>query len=109
MIDAPLICDWPNRPRQIIDPVRGRAARTVWQVLDRAGGSTRVRLAPQTGRSHQLRVHMLSIGHPVLGDDLYAHPKARAAAERLQLHAFSLTIRHPAGNHSLTIEDACPF
>lgn len=108
-VDAPLICDWPNRPRQVIDPVGGRPAQTAWQVLHRGARSTRVRLVPKTGRSHQLRVHMLSIGHPVLGDDLYAHPQARDAAERLQLHALSLTFRHPSGDHDLIIKDVCPF
>lgn len=109
VVDAPLICDWPNRPRQIIDPVRGRSAQTAWQVEHRAAGATRVRLFPKTGRSHQLRVHMLSIGHPVLGDDLYAHPEARDAAGRLQLHALAITFRHPSSDCDLTLEDACPF
>ena len=108
-VAAPLRCDWPNRPRQIIDQVHGRAALTAWQVLDREAHASRVRLMPETGRSHQLRVHMLSLGHPILGDDLYAHPAALAAAARLQLHAVSLSLRHPSGGHDLTIEDACPF
>ncbi len=108
-IDAPLICDWPNRPRQIIDHRDGRQAQTAWQVVDRDFQSTRMRLRPKTGRSHQLRVHMLSIGHPILGDNIYAHPEALAAANRLQLHAQSLTFRHPADEAEFTIEDACPF
>ncbi|MEL7049691.1 MAG: pseudouridine synthase, partial [Pseudomonadota bacterium] len=90
-IDAPLICDWPNRPRQMIDHVRGRSAQTAWKVLSRERNATRVELTPKTGRSHQLRVHMLSLGHPVLGDNIYAHPDARAAASRLQLHAETLS------------------
>ena len=108
-IDAPLICDWPNRLRQIIDRRQGRQALTAWQVVQRDTNTTRVRLMPKTGRSHQLRVHMLSIGHPILGDNIYAHPEACCAADRMQLHAQSLTFRHPAGGAELTIEDACPF
>ena len=108
-VDAPLICDWPNRPRQIIDQRHGKAAQTAWQVIDREDNATRVRLRPKTGRSHQLRVHMLSIGHPILGDNLYADDDALAAAERLQLHAQSLTLTHPATGDEQTFQDACPF
>ncbi|MFY0613476.1 MAG: RNA pseudouridine synthase [Hyphomicrobiaceae bacterium] len=109
VIDAPLRCDWPNRPRQMIDPLLGRAALTSWQVVCREADATRVRLVPGTGRSHQLRVHMLSIGHPILGDNLYAHPTALAAATRLQLHAQSLSFCHPADGQRVTFENACPF
>ena len=108
-IDAPLICDWPNRPRQIIDHRRGRQAHTTWCVLDRDRHSTRVHLMPKTGRSHQLRVHMLGLGHPILGDNIYAHSAALAAADRLQLHAEALKFRHPTSLAELTIEDTCPF
>ena len=108
-IDAPLICDWPNRPRQIIDRLQGRQALTAWQVVHRDTNITRVRLIPKTGRSHQLRVHMLSIGHPILGDNIYAHSEACSAADRMQLHAQSLTFHHPTGGMEMTIEDACPF
>jgi len=109
VIEAPLRCDWPNRPRQMIDQIQGRAASTSWQVVSREANSTRVRLLPETGRSHQLRVHMMSIGHPILGDNLYAHPAACDTAERLQLHAQSLSFCHPAGDRQLTIVDECPF
>jgi len=96
MVDLPLICDWPNRPLQKVCFATGKAAQTAYQVLARdADGSTRVKLLPITGRSHQLRVHMLALGHPILGDRFYAHPQARAMAERLQLHAQELRITHP--------------
>ena len=108
-IDAPLICDWPNRPRQIIDPLHGKSAQTAWQVMDREANATRIHLMPKTGRSHQLRVHMLSIGHPILGDNLYAHPEALTAADRLQLHAQSLSLTHPSTGDEITFADVCPF
>ena len=108
-VDAPLICDWPNRPRQMIDQVRGRTALTAWQVLDRDDDATRVRLLPRTGRSHQLRVHMLSLGHPILGDRFYAHDRARDVVSRLQLHAQSISFRHPTGGREVAFEDPCPF
>ncbi|MEO1280227.1 MAG: RluA family pseudouridine synthase [Pseudomonadota bacterium] len=108
-VDAPLICDWPNRPRQMIDHDRGRSAQTVWRVLTREPTATRVLLAPRTGRSHQLRVHMLSLGHPILGDNIYAHPDARKAAYRLQLHAETLSFRHPTGGRPMAFQAPCPF
>jgi tRNA pseudouridine32 synthase/23S rRNA pseudouridine746 synthase len=108
-IDLPLACDWPNRPRQHIDPAGGRHARTDWRVMGRDGATTRLRLEPLTGRSHQLRVHMLTLGHPILGDPLYAHRAALKAAERLQLHAASLTIRHPSGGRPCHFVSPCPF
>jgi tRNA pseudouridine32 synthase/23S rRNA pseudouridine746 synthase len=113
-IDLPLICDWPNRPKQMVDHEHGRAAQTGWQVLERETSSdgsplTRLALFPLTGRSHQLRVHMLELGHAILGDRLYAGSPAFAAADRLQLHAESLTLFHPADGRVMTFEDACPF
>ncbi|AJI96033.1 RNA pseudouridylate synthase family protein [Yersinia ruckeri] len=96
LIDLPLICDWPNRPKQKVCYETGKSAQTEYQVLCRdADGSTRVKLSPITGRSHQLRVHMLAMGHPILGDGFYAHPEAKAMASRLQLHAQELCITHP--------------
>jgi len=88
-IDLPLAADWPHRPRQQVDPVHGKPSRTTWQVLarDPASGTTRLRLTPVTGRTHQLRVHLAAIGHPILGDALYAPPGWAAAAPRLLLHA----------------------
>jgi tRNA pseudouridine32 synthase / 23S rRNA pseudouridine746 synthase len=96
LIDLPLICDWPNRPKQKVCYETGKSSQTEYQVLSRdADGSTRVKLSPVTGRSHQLRVHMLAMGHPILGDGFYAHPEAKAMASRLQLHAQELSITHP--------------
>lgn len=99
MIDLPLICDWPNRPKQKVCFETGKSAQTEYQVLSRdPNNSTRVLLTPITGRSHQLRVHMLSLDHPILGDRFYAHDEARAMADRLQLHAQELLITHPFFN-----------
>ncbi|MFP1916384.1 bifunctional tRNA pseudouridine(32) synthase/23S rRNA pseudouridine(746) synthase RluA [Lonsdalea quercina] len=97
LVDLPLICDWPNRPKQKVCFTEGKSAQTLWEVLSRDDdGTTRVKLMPITGRSHQLRVHMLAIDHPILGDGFYAPPAARAMAPRLQLHAQELSITHPA-------------
>ncbi|MBF5078905.1 RNA pseudouridine synthase [Paracoccus sp. NBH48] len=93
-VDLPLIVDWPNRPRQKVDHAEGRPAQTDWRVVRATDAETRVRLMPVTGRSHQLRVHMASLGHPILGDPLYATGTA-ADHPRLMLHAESLRFRHP--------------
>lgn len=108
-VSAPIICDWPNRPRQMIDRKNGRTAETDWEVIGRETGVTRVSLRPRTGRSHQLRVHMLSLGHPILGDNLYAHDEALFAADRLQLHSSSLTLHHPKDGTRVTFTISCPF
>ncbi len=102
-VDLPLIVDWPNRPRQKVDHEQGRPAQTDWRVIRAGEDETRVRLFPLTGRSHQLRVHMASLGHPILGDPLYA-TGAAADHPRLMLHAESLRLRHPDSNvtHSFT-------
>lgn len=109
MIELPLICDWPNRPKQMVAHVNGKKSSTFWQVLSRDSESTRMVLHPITGRSHQLRVHMLSIGHPILGDRLYAHQDALALAPRLQLHAEQLGFTHPVSGEALNFSAACPF
>ncbi len=96
-VDLPLIVDWPNRPRQMVDHENGRPAQTDWRVIKAADDESRVRLSPITGRSHQLRVHMLSLGHPILGDPLYAEGPARDDYPRLMLHAETLRFRHPDG------------
>lgn len=102
LVDLPLICDWPNRPKQKVCFTEGKSAQTVWEVLSRDDdGTTRVKLMPITGRSHQLRVHMLAIEHPILGDGFYAPPAARAMASRLQLHAQELFITHPASHEPM--------
>ena len=122
-VDLPLICDWPNRPKQMVCYQHGKAALTHYHVLERSHTPqtnmdtpkqeqvpyTAVQLTPITGRSHQLRVHMLSLGHPILGDRLYAHPQALAMATRLQLHAQSLTLTHPTNEQKMTFNSPCPF
>lgn len=110
LIDLPLICDWPNRPKQMVCFENGKAAQTEYQVLEyEAGNSARVQLKPITGRSHQLRVHLLALGHPILGDRFYAHEEALAMAARLQLHAESLTITHPVFGNSMTFRQPADF
>lgn len=106
----PLICDWPERPKQKVCFETGKAAQTEWRVLAYDDdNSCRVELKPITGRSHQLRVHMLALGHPILGDRFYAHPQALAMADRLQLHAESLTISHPAFGNPMTFRQPADF
>ncbi|NCT85198.1 MAG: RNA pseudouridine synthase [Comamonadaceae bacterium] len=96
LIDLPLAADWPNRPRQQVDHARGKPSQTRWRTLAHEGEQTRVALEPLTGRSHQLRVHMATLGHAILGDALYAAPGIAAASPRLLLHASELLI---AGHH----------
>jgi len=107
-VDLPLIVDWPNRPKQKVDFERGKPALTDWRVLRFEDGTTRLRLYPKTGRSHQLRVHMLEIGHPILGDPFYATGAARDFP-RLMLHAEALRIRHPDGGAGISFTAPCPF
>lgn len=97
LVDLPLICDWPNRPMQKVCFETGKSAQTFYEVIEYENDilATRVKLTPITGRSHQLRVHMLALGHPILGDRFYAHPQALQLAPRLQLHAQELHITHP--------------
>jgi tRNA pseudouridine32 synthase/23S rRNA pseudouridine746 synthase len=105
-IDLPIACDWANRPRQMICHERGRSALTRFEVLERGVDRTRVLLKPVTGRSHQLRIHMRELGHPILGCDMYAHPQALAMASRLMLHASTLAFEHPRTGQWLAGE--CP-
>ena len=107
-VDLPLTVDWPNRPRQMVCHKTGRPAQTDWQVIRREESGARMRLMPLTGRSHQLRVHMLALGHPILGDPFYATGAARAYP-RLMLHAQSLRLRHPDGGRGLTVSASVPF
>ena len=108
-VDLPLIVDWPNRPRQHVNHETGKPAQTDWRVQrHEADGTTRVRLYPLTGRSHQLRVHMLAIGHPILGDPLYAEGTARNFP-RLMLHAAELRFRHPESGKGMGFSSPCPF
>jgi len=108
-VDLPLIVDWPNRPLQMVDYERGKPSVTNWTVLEHEQYATRMELRPLTGRSHQLRVHMLKLGHPILGDRFYANPEVIAAADRLQLHAQTLRLRHPDGGAWLTLTAPCRF
>jgi tRNA pseudouridine32 synthase/23S rRNA pseudouridine746 synthase len=107
-VDLPLIVDWPNRPKQKVDFETGRPAQTDWRVVRVEDGTTRLRLYPHTGRSHQLRVHMAELGHPILGDPFYATGPARDFP-RLMLHAEALRIRHPDGGAGLSFSAPCPF
>lgn len=110
VIDLPLICDWPNRPKQKVCFETGKAAQTEYEVLEyRDDNSASVQLTPITGRSHQLRVHMLALGHPILGDGFYAHDEARAMAPRLLLHAEMLTITHPQYGTPMTFRQPAEF
>ena len=102
VVELPLICDWANRHRQKICFERGKRAVTFYDVLQRyPNNTTRVKLTPITGRSHQLRLHMLALGHPILGDKFYAHPQAKALSPRLCLHAESLQIQHPISGETM--------
>ncbi|APX13350.1 RluA family pseudouridine synthase [Tateyamaria omphalii] len=107
-VDLPLIVDWPNRPRQHVDHENGKPAVTDWRVLRDTETESRVRLMPQTGRSHQLRVHMMELGHPILGDPFYADGLARDF-ERLMLHSEELRIKHPDSGKMMRFRAAAPF
>ncbi|UCB32155.1 bifunctional tRNA pseudouridine(32) synthase/23S rRNA pseudouridine(746) synthase RluA [Duffyella gerundensis] len=110
VIDLPLICDWPNRPKQKVCFETGKAAQTEYEVLEyHDDNSASVQLTPITGRSHQLRVHMLALGHPILGDGFYAHDEAKAMAARLLLHAEMLTITHPQYGTPMTFRQPAEF
>lgn len=108
-IALPLAADWLARPRQVVDHAQGKAALTRWRVLERHGAHTRVELQPRTGRSHQLRVHLAAIGHPLLGDPLYASPDIEAAMPRLALHASGLAFIHPFEHTPRTYSSDVPF
>ncbi len=108
-IDLPMRADPVNRPLQVIDHDSGKASLTRYQVMDSAVGYSRVRLMPVTGRSHQLRLHLSAIGHPILGCDLYAHEQAFKARDRLNLHASKLQFEHPATRQQVIFESPVPF
>jgi tRNA pseudouridine32 synthase / 23S rRNA pseudouridine746 synthase len=110
-IDLPLIADWPNRPKQKVDLDTGKPSCTRYEVIarDEANGRTRVALMPITGRSHQLRVHLMALGHPIVGDTLYAPPEVVAASSRLLLHAEQLGFVHPVSGDAVRIDSATPF
>lgn len=116
VIDLPIIADWPNRPLRIVDHTLGKPSITRWRVLAHEDSGlastsrvTRVELEPVTGRSHQLRVHMLAIGHTIAGDQLYGSPAVQALANRMLLHACSLELKHPTTGQVLHFASPIPF
>lgn len=111
VIDKPMIADWPNRPKQKICYQDGKTAITEWTVLERdlQKNKTRLKLKPITGRSHQLRLHCLELGHPILGCNLYHSNGSEKKSSRLLLHAEQLTIRDPKTEKSITAIAPCPF
>ena len=108
-VDLPLIVDWPNRPKQMVCHETGKSAHTDWRVLKASDEESRVRMFPKTGRSHQLRVHMLALGHPILGDPFYAEGAARDDHARLMLHSEELRLRHPDGGEGVRFRAKAPF
>ena len=111
LTDLPIVVDWPRRPVRIIDAVLGKPSQTRWRALafDAVTNSTRVELEPLTGRSHQLRVHLQALGHPILGDALYAPEAVQAKAPRLLLHACALGFVHPVSGEALRFESPAGF
>jgi len=107
IVEQALRTDWYNRPKQMVDNCLGREAVTRWRVLERHEYATRMELKPVTGRSHQLRVHMQWLGHPIVGDAFYS--SENDPVERLMLHAETLGIFHPTTNKAMTFSDLCPF
>lgn len=107
VIDLPLIVDWPNRPLQHVNHETGKPAVTDWQRMAQEDGTTRMRLMPRTGRSHQLRVHMQSLGHPILGDPFYSED--HADWPRMMLHAEGLKFEHPITGQVMRLDAPCPF
>jgi len=105
-INLPMRCDWERRPRQIIDFIAGRHAQTQWRVIQQFDDHFAVALYPKTGRSHQLRLHMKSIGHPILGDNFYSDKKSFNMSSRLMLHAGEISFHHPATETIITF--SCP-
>lgn len=105
-IYLPLSCDWPNRPRQQVDWHKGKVAHTYFEVQQTLSECTRLHLYPVTGRSHQLRVHCLGLGHPIVGDELYAHADG---AERLMLHAECIEFTHPTTQQLVKLQCPPPF
>jgi tRNA pseudouridine32 synthase/23S rRNA pseudouridine746 synthase len=112
-IRLPLIVDWPNRPKSKVCLDSGKPSHTRWRILERLQvgplAASRLELEPVTGRSHQLRLHLQAIGHPILGDELYAHDEALDAAPRLLLHACSIDLPHPVTGERLGFEARLPF
>lgn len=108
-IDIPLIKDKDNPPRHKVDHEAGKMCKTYYEVVNYGEQSTLVKLMPMTGRTHQLRLHMMSIGHPILGDDFYATPLALALSPRLLLHASEISIKHPYTHKTVCFKTDVPF
>ena len=109
-IHIPLLIDWPNRPKSKVDWGHGKPSHTQWRVKhSNLTNATRVELQPITGRTHQLRLHMMAIGHAILGDALYASPDIQALSPRLLLHARVLQLKHPVTAEWMTFESIVPF
>ncbi|MDD1793883.1 bifunctional tRNA pseudouridine(32) synthase/23S rRNA pseudouridine(746) synthase RluA [Enterovibrio sp. ZSDZ42] len=108
-VDLPLICDWPNRPKQMVCFENGKPSVTDYEVIKREKKTTLMRLLPITGRSHQLRVHMLALEHPIVGDEFYAYPQAYKYSPRLQLHAGELCFLHPGTGEPMHLSAPCDF
>jgi tRNA pseudouridine32 synthase/23S rRNA pseudouridine746 synthase len=113
-VNLPIRCDWPNRPKQMVCLDKGRAALTRYKVLERSKNISgenisRIKFSPVTGRTHQLRVHAHAMGHPILGDPIYADGAAKSMATRLQLHATSLGLKHPVTGDELSFKNSSPF
>lgn len=111
VIDLPILVDWPNRPRRVIDLVHGKPSMTRWRTLsfNDTMQTTRVELEPITGRSHQLRVHLLAMGHAIVGDALYANQQVQAKSDRLLLHACSIELQHPVSGQTMQFFSPEPF
>ncbi|WP_439143314.1 RluA family pseudouridine synthase [Planktotalea sp.] len=108
-VELPLIVDWPKRPLQKVCHETGKNAHTDYRVMRYGENETRVRLTPRTGRSHQLRVHMLALGHPILGDPFYASGAALTDHARLMLHSEELRVKHPDGGATHKFRAKAPF
>ncbi len=113
-IDMPIAADWPRRPRQVVDHVNGKPSTTRWRLAplnaqSHDSSTSRIELEPVTGRTHQLRVHLAAIGHPILGDALYSDASTTQSAKRLMLHAATLSLAHPQNKAALNFESSVPF
>ncbi len=109
-IHMPLLIDWPNRPKSKVDWEHGKPSHTQWRIKkSNLTNATRVELKPITGRTHQLRLHMMAIGHAIVGDALYASPDIQAQSTRLLLHARVLQLKHPVTAEWMAFESTVPF
>lgn len=108
-VTLPLVRDWPNRPRQKVCHDTGKPSHTHWRVISRGDHTARLELTPLTGRTHQLRVHLAAIGHPILGDEFYGNGQSETMAERLCLHAAGLTFNHPVSSERMSFQSEASF